>query len=86
MRVGAFREEGEVFVADFGDFEQAALCADIRCLDGPDIVDDGCSGCACDTVVVCLADTADGSNIGLNKVMLGEICELVRVISLVYLK
>jgi hypothetical protein len=75
LGVLALCEVGEVLVAKLGDLEQTALCTDVGRLCGEDGVDDGGTGCACDTVVVCLADTADGCYVGLDEEVLGEVCQ-----------
>lgn len=73
LGVLALCEVGEVLVAELGDLEKAALCTDVGCGCGEDRVDDGGAGGSCDTVVVCLTDTADRCDVGLDKVMLGKI-------------
>ena len=52
------REEGKVFVADFGDFEEATVCADVLFAEVFDAVDDGGAGGAGEAVIVCFADAA----------------------------
>jgi hypothetical protein len=73
LGVLAFCEVGEVLVAKFGNLEQTALCTDIRRGRSEDRVDNGGTGGSCDTVVVRLADAANGCDVGLDEVVLGKI-------------
>lgn len=77
LGVLALCEVGEVLVTKLGNLEQTALRTDVGRLCGEDGVDDGGTGGSCDTVVVCLADTANGCDISLDKEVLGEVCGLL---------
>lgn len=77
LGVLALCEVGEVLVTELGDLEQAALCTNVGRSCGEDGVDDGSTGCSCDTVVVCLADTTDSCDIGLDEEVLGEVCKVL---------
>ena len=69
--VFALRDEGEVFVADFGDFEKAAVGADVGFLDVVDAVDDRGARGARDPVVVRFADAAEGRDVVFDEEVLG---------------
>ena len=69
----AVGDEGEVFVADFLDLEEAALGAHVGFLQVVDPVDDGGSGGAGDAVVVCFADAAKGGDVVFDEEVLGEV-------------
>jgi hypothetical protein len=73
LGVLAFCEVGEVLVTKFGNLEQTALCTDIRGGCSEDRVDNGGTGGSCDTVVVRLANAANGCDVGLDEVVLGKI-------------
>ena len=73
LGVLAFCEVSEVLVTELGDLEQTALGTNVGGGCGEDRVDDGGTGGSCDTVVVCLAYTADSCDVGLNKEMLCKI-------------
>jgi len=66
VRVLAFGEEGEVLVANFGDFEEPAFGAHVRGLDGFDVVDDSGASGAGNAVVVSFADAAEGGDVVLD--------------------
>jgi hypothetical protein len=59
--------------------EETALSSDIALAKVVDTVDDGSAGSASDTVVVRLANATNGGDVGLDEVVLGEIC--CRVVS-----
>lgn len=73
LGVLAFGQEGEVLVADLADLEEAALGAHVGFLQFLRRVDNGGAGCAGDTVVVSLADTAEGCDACLHEEMLCEV-------------
>ena len=73
LGVLALGEVGEVFVADLLNLEQAAPRADIGVLEILDPVDDGGAGGAGYSVVIGLADTAEGADVVLEEVVLGKI-------------
>lgn len=75
LGVLALGEEGEVFVTNLLDLEEAAPGADIRLLNILDPVDNGGASGAGYSVVVGFAYTAERSDVGLQKVVLSEICE-----------
>ena len=79
MWVLAAGEEGVVFVANLGNLEEAALCADIGLLQVFDTGDNGGTYRAGDSVVVGFADAADGGDVGFDKEVLGQICTLSRI-------
>jgi hypothetical protein len=71
--VRALCEEGEVLVTNLGNLEKTALSTNVRSGSGEYRVYD-CRTCrTSDTVVVCLADSADGGDVGFDKVVLCEI-------------
>lgn len=74
LGVIALGQEGEVLVADLLDLEEAALRADVGLLELLDAVDDGGARGAGDTVVVRLADAAEGGDVGLDEVVLRKVC------------
>lgn len=74
LGVLALGQEGEVLVADLLDLEQAALRADVGLLDVVDAVDDSGTRGAGNTVVVRLPDTAKSRDVGLDEVVLRQIC------------
>ena len=74
LGVLALGEVCEVFVAKLRDLEQTALCTDVGRGCGEDGIDDGGASGSCDTVVVCLANTTDSCDIGLDKEVLCKIC------------
>lgn len=69
----ALCEVGKVLVAELGDLEQATLCTNVGWGCGEDGVDDSSSSGSCDTVVVCLANTADGCDISLDEEVLSKV-------------
>jgi hypothetical protein len=77
LGVLALCEVGEVLVAELGDLKETTLGTNVGGGCGEDRVDDGGTGCSCDTVVVCLADTADGRDISLDEEMLCKIWMLL---------
>jgi hypothetical protein len=54
--------------------EQPALGADVALAQVVDTVDNGGAGRACNPVVVRLSDAADGGDVVLDEVVLGEVC------------
>ena len=81
MWILAASEKGVVFVANLGDFEETALCADVGLLQVFDAGDDGGACRAGDAVVVGLTNAADGGDVGLDKEVLGQIYRLSSQIS-----
>lgn len=71
--VFALGKEGEVFVANLLDLEKSAGSSYIGVLEILDSVDDCCASGSGDSVGIGLADSAESSNIGLQKVMLSEV-------------
>jgi hypothetical protein len=74
LGVFALCEESEVFVANLGDLEEAALSTNVGLGCGEDGVDDGSTGGTSNTVVVRFPDTADCCDVVLDEVVLSEIC------------
>jgi hypothetical protein len=66
-------EEGEVFVANLLDIEQATVRANIGLLKVIDPVDNCRACCSGYSVVIRLSDAAKSSNISLDEVMLRKI-------------
>lgn len=63
-------------IAELVNVEQAAVGADIRFAQVVDTIDDSRAACTSDTVVVGLANAADGGNgrVCFQQVMLSEVC------------
>jgi hypothetical protein len=59
--------------------EQPALGANVALAEVVDAIDDGGAGRARDAVVVRLADAADGGDVVLDEVVLGEVCSTRRI-------
>ena len=73
MRILAASEESVVFVANLGDLEQATLGANVGVLEVFDAVDNvGACGSG-DAVIVRFADTANGSDVGFDEIVLRQI-------------
>ena len=73
LGVLALGEEAKVLVANLLNLEQTAPSADVRLLKILHSVDDGGAGRTSYSVVVGLAHTAQGCDVGLDEEVLGEI-------------
>jgi len=73
LRGLALAHECEVLVTNLLNLEQTAAGTDVGLLDIVDAVDDGGTGGTSNTVVIRLAHTAKGGDVGLNQVVLCEI-------------
>lgn len=73
LGVLALGEEGEVFVADLFNLEQATLRAHIRLLKIVDPVDNGGASGSGNTVVVRLPDTAESGDVRLHQEVLRKV-------------
>jgi len=70
----ALDDERVVLVANLLDVEESALGTDVGLLELLRSVDDGGAASASNAVSVALAGTAKGGDVGLDKVVLGEVC------------
>mmetsp|Transcript_17794 Transcript_17794/g.24610 ORF Transcript_17794/g.24610 Transcript_17794/m.24610 type:complete len:333 (-) Transcript_17794:505-1503(-) len=71
----AVDNKGEVFVSEFLNLEQPCSCANIRLLGLLYAIYDGGATCPSNTVVVCLADAADGGDVVLGKVVHSQVTQ-----------
>ena len=73
LRVLAFSEEGEIFVADLLDFEQSTSRSYVRFLEVIDPVHDRRTSGTSDTVVIRLPHSAESCDVGLHQEVLCEV-------------
>lgn len=69
----ALCQEGEVFITDLRNLEEPTMGTDVGGCCGENGVDDCCTSCTSNAVVVRLADTANSSDIVFDEEMLCEI-------------